>query len=205
LGVGIQPVTSDLAASLGLKDVRGVLVNSVSPGEPGAKAGLRPGDVILKLNGKDVNDPNTLRNEIARTAPETDVTLTVNRNGREQDIHARLAELTPDATQPGSKAGQNGGANGSKLGIAVAPLTPENNADLGLPPGTQGLLIQSVDPAGPAAQAGLQVGDVIQEVNRQKVKTVDDVQSALRSSGNRPPLLLVNRNGKTFFVPVPLS
>ncbi|MBV8907123.1 MAG: Do family serine endopeptidase, partial [Acidobacteriia bacterium] len=108
LGVGIQPVTSDLAASLGLKDVRGVLVNSVSPGEPGAKAGLRPGDVILKLNGKDVNDPNTLRNEIASTAPETDVTLTINRNGMEQDIHARLAELTSEAAQPGSKGGQNG-------------------------------------------------------------------------------------------------
>src|SRR5215831_20550131 len=75
LGIGIQPVTSDLASSLGLKDVRGVLVNSVTPGGPGEKAGLKTGDVIVRLNGKDVNDPNTLRNEIAAAAPGADVTL----------------------------------------------------------------------------------------------------------------------------------
>src|SRR5579871_4341917 len=90
LGVGIQGVTSDLAAGLGLKAVRGVLINSVTPGGPGDKAGLKTGDVILKLNGKDVNDTNVLRNEIAATAPGTDVTLTILRNGNQQDVHVKL-------------------------------------------------------------------------------------------------------------------
>jgi serine protease Do len=203
LGVGIQSVTSDLAASMGLKEVHGVMVNSVNPGGPGDKAGLKAGDVILKLNGQEVDDPNALRNEISSTAPGTTVTLTVVRNGTQQDMRATLGELTPEQ----EKAAQSGGGapSGSKLGISVAPLDADTARQLGLPATTQGLVIQSVDPSGPAAQAGLEAGDVIQEVNRQKVRSVDDMQRALQASGNRPPLLLINRNGQTVFVPVPLS
>ncbi len=202
LGVGIQAVTSDLASSLGFKGVRGVLVNSVSPGGPGDKAGLKPGDVIVKLNGKDVNDPNTLRNDIAGSAPGTEVTLTIERNGAEQDVHAKLGELTAQT----AGGGQGGGTpSAGKLGISVAPMNADTARQLGLPPATQGLVIESVDPGGPAAQAGLQSGDVILEVNRQKVNSVADMQRVLAASGNRPPLLLVNRNGQTIFVPVPLS
>ncbi len=203
LGVGIQSVTSDLAASLGLKGVRGVLVNSVSPGGPGDKAGLKPGDVIVRLNGKDVNDPNTLRNDIASTAPGTEITLTIDRNGTEQDVHAKLGQLTAQAASGGVQGG--GAPSGAKLGITVAPMNPDTARQLGLPPATEGLAIESVDPGGPAAQAGLQSGDVILEVNRQKVRSVADMQRALAASGNRPPLLLINRNGQTIFVPVPLS
>jgi serine protease Do len=203
LGVGIQPVTSDLASSLGLKEVRGVLVNSVNSGGPADKAGIKSGDVILKLNGKDVNDPNTLRNEVAGTAPGTEVTLTIERNGMQQDIRAKLAELTPEAA---TAAAQSGGAqSGEKLGISVAPMNGDTARQLGLPANTQGLAVENVDPAGPAAQAGLQAGDVIVEVNRQKVRSADDLRRALAASGNRPPLLLINRNGQTIFVPVPLS
>jgi Do/DeqQ family serine protease len=203
LGVGIQPLTSDLAASLGLKDVRGILVNSVTPGGPGEKAGLKPGDVILKLNGKDVNDPNTLRNEIASTAPGTEVTLTIERNGIEQDIRAKLGELPPEAARVAGH--QEAEQSGARLGVGVAPLNPQTAAQLGLPSTTQGLVVESVDPGGPAAVAGLQPGDVIMEVNRQKAHTPEDMQRALGASGNRPPLLLINRNRQTLFVPVPLS
>jgi len=203
LGVGIQPVTSDLAPSLGLKDVRGVLVNSVTSGGPADKAGVKSGDVILKLNGKDVNDPNTLRNEIAGTAPGTDVTLTINRNGMQQDVRAKLAELTPDAANAAAQGG--GTEGGTKLGISVAPMNGETARELGLPPNSQGLVIEMVDPAGPAAQAGLQAGDVIVEINRQKIRSVSDLQRALAASGNRPPLLLVNRGGQTIFIPVPVG
>ena len=204
LGVGIQPLTSDLASSLGLKDVRGVLVNSVTPGGPGEKAGLKPGDVILKLNGNDVNDPNTLRNEIAGTAPGTDVTLAIERNGMQQDIRAKLGELTPQAARAAGQ-GQGAGPGGARLGVGVAPLDPQTAAQLRLPSTTQGLVVELVDPGGPAALAGLQPDDVILEVNRQRVRTPDDMQRALGASGNRPPLLLINRNRQTLFVPVPLS
>jgi serine protease Do len=82
-------------------------------------------------------------------------------------------------------------------------MTPDLAAQLGLPRGTQGLVIQDLDPSGPAAQAGLQMGDVIEQVNRQSVRTPEDMQKALQNSGSRPPLLLVNRGGQTIFVPVP--
>jgi serine protease Do len=204
LGIGIQSLTSDLASGLGLKDVRGVLVNSATPGGPGDKAGLKPGDVIVKLNGKDVNDPNILRNQIAATAPGTEVTLTIVRNGMQQDIRAKVGELTPEAGRPNGQS-QGGAQRGVNLGIEVAPVSPQTAAQLGLAPSTQGLVVESVDPGGPAAQAGVQEGDVIQEVNHQKVRTPDDMQRALGASGNRPPLFLINRKGQTVFVAVPSS
>src|SRR5207302_8442748 len=88
-GVGVQAITGELAASLNLKDTRGVLINSVEPGGPADKAGLRPGDVITAINGTPAEDPNTLRNKIASTPPGTEVTLTVLRDGRAQQVQVR--------------------------------------------------------------------------------------------------------------------
>ena len=204
LGVSIQPVTSNLAASLGLKQVQGILVNSVNPGGPADKAGLKMGDVILKLNGKDTNDPNQLRNEIAGDAPGTEVALTILRDGRQQDVRVRLGELTPQNLQAQNQQ-QGGQENTSRLGITVVPLTPDLARQLGVRAGTQGLVVQSVDPSGPAAQAGLQQGDVILQVNRQPVRSGDDMRRALQASNGRPPLLLISRQGQTVFVPVPLQ
>ncbi len=203
LGVGIQQVTSDIAQSMGLKQVRGVLVNSVTSGGPADKAGIKTGDVILQLNGKDVTDSNSFRNQIAGTPPGTEVTLTIQRDNAEQQVRARLGELTPESARAG--AGQGGGNQGGRLGITVAPLTPDLAAQLNLPRGTQGVVIQSVDPNGPAAQAGLQAGDVIQQVNRQPVRSPEDIRGLLAKSGDRSPLLLINRGGQTIFVAVPLS
>jgi S1-C subfamily serine protease len=96
LGVGIQEITSDLAKSLGLRDARGVLVNSVDPDGPAERAGIRTGDIITAVNGIRVNDANTLRNHIAGTAPDTEITVQILRDGREQEVHARLSELPTD-------------------------------------------------------------------------------------------------------------
>ena len=204
LGIGIQALTSDLASGLGLKDVRGVLVNNVTAGGPGDQAGLKPGDVIVKLNGKDVNDPNTLRNQIAGSAPGTEVTLTILRNGMQQDIRAKVGELTSEAARPNGQ-GPGGGQGGVNLGIEIAPINPQTAAQLRLPAGMQGVVVVSVDPGGQAAMAGLEAGDIIQEVNHQKVRTPDDMQRAIGASGNRPPVLLINRMGQTLFVAVPSS
>lgn len=204
LGVGIQPLTSDLAGGLGLKEVRGVLINSVTAGGPADKAGIKMGDVILKLNGKDVNDTNELRNTIAGTAPGTGVTLTILRDGKQQDVRVTLGELTAETARASEQQG-GGGESTSRLGITVVPLTPDLANQLGIRRGTQGLVIQDVDPSGPAAQAGLQAGDVIEQVNRQPVRSPADMRRALQSAGNRPPLLLINRGGQTIFVPVPLQ
>ena len=205
LGVGIQPLTSELAKSMGLKEVRGVLVNSVVPGGPADKAGIKTGDVILQFNGKDVNDPNVLRNEVAGTAPGADITLTILRDGSQQQIHVREGELT--AHNASGEAGGGGNAAGApRLGLSLVPLTPNLAAQLGIARSTQGLVVQEADPSGPAAQAGIQVGDVIQQVNRQPVRTTDDVRRALgKADGGPPPLLLINRNGQSAFVTVPLQ
>jgi len=204
LGVGIQPVTSDLASSLGLKEARGVIVNSVTAGGPSEKAGIKTGDVILEFNGKGVNDSNVLRNEVAATEPGTEVTLTILRNGNRQPVKVRLGTLTPESAQ--AAEGQGGGEQGAgKLGITVEPLTPDIAQQLRLRRGTEGVVVDSVDPGGPAAQVGIQNGDVIQEVNRQPVRSSSELREALRKSGDRPPLLLINRGGQTVFIPVPLG
>jgi serine protease Do len=204
LGVGIQPVTSDIASSLGLKEAKGVLINSVTSGGPAEKAGVKTGDVILKFNGKDVNDANVLRNEVAANEPGSDVTLTILRGGNQQDLKVKLGTLTPESAQAteGSGGGEPGGG---KLGVTVAPLTPELAQQLGVRRGTTGVVVDSVDPGGPAAQAGIQSGDLIQEVNRQAVRSPSELRDALAKSGNRPPLLLVNRGGQAVFVSVPLG
>ncbi len=208
MGVSVERVDSAIAQNYGLKETRGIIISSVTPGGAADKAGLKQGDIVLQLNGKDVNDTNVFRNEIAATPPGTEVTLTIWRNNAQQQIRVRLSEWSAEAVgaeQQGGGGGGGGGRTSSRLGITVEPLTPDLAAQLRLRPGTQGVVIDDVDPSGPAAQAGLQQGDVIQQVNRQPVRTPDDVRNALQRSGNRSPVLLVNRGGQTSFVTIPLE
>jgi len=208
LGVTIQQLTPELASGLGLKENKGVLVSGVQPGGPAEKAGLHSSDVILQVNGKDVNDSNELRNDIAAMGPGTDVTLTILRNGNRQEMHVRLAELTSEnarATEEQGGGGPGGGAGGARLGIELTPLTPDLARQIGVPRGEQGVVVSSVDQGGPAAQAGLQEGDVIEQVNRQPVRTPADVQSALGKSGGNPALMLINRQGQKLYAAVPLG
>lgn len=203
LGVGIQKVTSDIAASLGLQNVQGVIVNSVTPNSPADRAGVRQGDIITSFNGSPVTDSNELRNKVAGTAPGTEVALTVLRDGHEQQLRASLSELnaTTAENEPGNK--ENGGSSTGRgaLGLGVEPLTPELAAQLKVRDVT-GLAVMSVDPTSAAAEAGIQQGDVIEQINHQPVRTAADVMPALRRSGSRPALLLVNRGGQTFYAAV---
>lgn len=203
LGVTVQYINSDLAASLGMKQVQGVLINNVTPGGPADHAGLKSGDVILDLNGTPINDVNTLRNRVASAGPGADVALTILRNGNQQQVHVKLGEFKPQGATTG---GGTGGAESpsGKLGVSVQPLTADLAGQLGLPKTVQGLAVAGVDPNGPAASAGIQAGDVIQQVNHQPVRSVDELRSALQKSGGRPALLLINRKGQTIFVAVPL-
>ena len=209
LGVIVQTVTSDIAQSLDMKDVRGVIVGTVQPGSAAERAGLKQGDVIVALNDQPVNDSNSLRNRVASTPPNSDVNLTVVRDGREQQLKATLGEFKPPAERGDENAGDgagNGGASTGKLGVSVEPLTPQIAQQLDLPAGKQGVVVSEIDPAGPAADAGLQRGDVIEQVNRQPVRSAADVTAALARSGARPVLLLVTRvtrgQANTLFVTV---
>lgn len=205
LGVIVQPVTSDIAQAMELKEIRGVIINQVQSGSAADAAGLKQGDVILALNGAAVSDSNELRNRIAATQPGTDVTLDVLRDGRQQQLHAKLGEYKAPAAQ-GERAdandGEGGGASSGKLGIAVEPVTPEIARQLQLKPGETGVVVGDVDPSGPAADAGIAQGDVIEQINRQPVRSAADVASALARAGSRPVLLLVNRRGQTVFLTV---
>jgi len=202
IGITVEPVTSDVAGGLGLKQPRGILIRSVTDGGAGAKAGLKPGDVILQLNGKDVNDTNDFRNTVAAMGPNADVALTLWRDAAQIQMRVKLGEWM-DQTAAAPQGG--GGETGGKLGITVTPLTPDLASQLRLRRGTQGVVVTQVDPEGAAAQAGIESGDVIQEVNRQVVKNPGDVLNALRKTNNNTAVLLVNRGGETIFVPVPLQ
>src|SRR6185369_205595 len=191
LGISVTRVTSDLAASLGMPDAKGVIVNSVRAGSAAEKAGLRQGDVITALNDAAVSDTNAFRNRVASNGPGSTVTLTVLRDNREQKITATLDEFSEQTARAENQGegGQNPRAGGGKLGVSVAPLTPEIAQELQLKAGTTGVVVESVDPAGPAIEAGIQRGDVIQEVNRQPVKSPDDLRAAIEKNGTRPALL----------------
>jgi len=199
LGVTVQPVTSDLASSLGLSDVRGALISSVQHGGPADRAGVQRGDVILALNGSPVADSNALRNQIANTEPGSEVTLTILHDKREQQIHAKLAALP--ASRKIAAADNTSNGNTGELGISVQPLTPELASRLRLPI-AQGLVVTDVDELGAAADAGIREGDVVVEANRQPVRALTDLQPTIQNIGSKPLLLLINRGGNTVFVTV---
>jgi serine protease Do len=202
LGVGIQAMTSDLARSLGLREIRGVLVNAVDAGGPADRAGIRSGDVITAINGDAVDSANALRNRVAGTRPGTEITVSLLRDNKEQQVRARLAELSADTNSPASTDGP--GSQREQLGMTVEPLTPDWASRLGLDRTVKGVVVTDVDPAGAAAEAGIQEQDVITEVNQQAVRSASDLRSALRRSDSRPALLLVHRDGRSLFLAVRL-
>ena len=206
LGISVTRVTSDLAVGLGMSEAKGVIVNSVQAGSAAERAGLRQGDVITAINDSPVSDTNAFRNKVASNGPGAEVTLTVLRDNKEQKIRATLGEFNEE-TARSENQDESGGPNprsggGGKLGISVEPLTPDIAQELQLKPGTTGVVVDSVDPAGPAVEAGIQRGDVIQEVNRQPVKSAEDLRAAIEKNGGKPALLLLNRRGQTAFVAV---
>jgi Do/DeqQ family serine protease len=197
LGVTIQPVTSDLAASLQLAKVGGALVNDVQTGSAADRAGIRRGDAIVALNGQDIADTNELRNRIAQLGPDASVELTVVRNGEMQTVKATLEAL------PSNTAARNTDtpADERTAGLVVEPLTPQRARQMGLSDNS-GLLVTSVSPDGPAAEAGIRTGDVIRQVDGQTLSSADELRRAL-SGGDRPALVLVRRGDQSIFVPLP--
>ena len=205
LGIVVQPLTEDIAATLGLSSAKGVIVSQVQPGSAAERAGLRQADVITALNGNEVVDPNSFRNEIAGTQPGSTVTLRIVRGGSERELRATLGEFVPERAAARSENNDSPNippSNDGRLGLAVQPLTPELARQLGVGNDTQGVVVMRVDPAGPAAAAGISQGDVIEQVNQQPVRSVEDVRAALERSGSGPVLLLVNHRGTRLFVTV---
>jgi len=200
LGVTVQGVTSDLAASLGLKSVGGAIISSVAPGSAAERAGLKRNDVIQSFDGAPVTDSNSLRNRVANTAPGSKATVVVVRDGSEKSFTVTLDEA--EGKRAERVDGPAAGDNNAALGIAVQPLTPERAAALGASKDTRGLVVEQVTEDGRAAEAGLAQGDIIQEVNRRPVQNIEELRSAVRSASDKPLLLLINRQGRDLFVTV---
>ncbi|OAF02881.1 serine peptidase [Bradyrhizobium centrolobii] len=203
LGVQVQPVTSDIADSLGLKEARGAIVDNPQDGSPAAKAGIEAGDVITAVNGTAVKDSRDLARTIGTMAPGSSVKLDVWHKGESKTVPLALGEV-PNERQ--AKATTDGkvqpDAGTPRLGLSLAPAGEVKGA------GQKGVVVTEVDPQGPAAQRGIQTGDVILNVGGKAVANVGDVRSELmqaKSSGKRSVLLQVKSADATRFVAVPLA
>jgi Do/DeqQ family serine protease len=200
LGVTVQGVTSEMAESLGLKDVNGVIIGSVMAGSAAERAGLKRGDIIRAFNGQPVRDTNALRNRVADVTPGSTVEVTIVRDGGEERVRVDLDEARIDAVAKQGDPSESGEMRG--LGVAVAPTTPELAARYGLSKELDGLVVEEVRPDGRGADAGLQAGDVIVEANRHAVASVDELRTAVQKAKDHPLLLLVERQGRSFFMTV---
>jgi Do/DeqQ family serine protease len=204
LGVMIQNITPDLATALKLSKTNGALIGNVDPDGPAAKAGLQSGDVIVQVNGKPVEDSRELRLMMSEMAPGSQINLRVLHDGQGRDVTVTLGEL-PVKDMTSSTLRQKSAPpepSQPRLGIAVTELTPELAEHLSLPKTTKGVVIADIEEGSPASEAGLQIGDVIQEVNRQPVKSASDLSAAIEKSGGKPIVLLINRRGETAFIPI---
>jgi serine protease Do len=200
LGVSIQEVTPAIAKAIGLNGPEGALVSEVSPNSPAQRAGLQSGDVILSMNGTPVAESNQLRMNVSMMSPGQTVHLKVFRNGQTSEITAQVGELPGKKVERASReTGQP--ENQALEGVSVENLDAQTARQVGVPANTRGVVVTEVDPASPAASAGLKEGDVIQEVNHHAVTNSEDLSSALRKA-NGESLLLVNRGGNKLYMAV---
>jgi serine protease Do len=196
LGILPQDVTPSLAKAFGVSQTAGALVGEVTPDSPAARGGLKQGDIITQVNGQPVSDANQLRLKVGMMAPDANVTLKVMRDGRIEDVTVKLGEF-PSKEE---RASANQGAPAENaLGMSVETLTPDTAEQLNLSPSTKGVVVDQVDSSGRAAEAGLERGDVIEQVNHRPVKDAQEFSQAVRNS-SEPVLLLVDRDGATMFL-----
>ncbi|POZ61929.1 DegQ family serine endoprotease [Chromobacterium alticapitis] len=196
LGINIQEVTQELAQSFGLPRPAGALVVRVDPKGPAARAGLQPGDIILKMNSQAIDSSKDLPMLVGSLGPGTKIKLVVWRKGFEKTMEATLVEQAPDNennAKPASGETPQGYQFG-KLGLTLSELTSEQRADLGI---RGGLLIQKSQ--GPAARSGLQPGDIIMGLNQNDITSITAFEKALASSGGHAALL-VKRGDSVLFI-----
>ncbi len=202
LGVQIQPVTPGIADSLGLKKAAGAMVDEPQSDSPAAKAGIKSGDVIIAVNGTPVKDARDLARTIGMMAPDSSIKVDLIRQGEQKTVSLTIG------TMPNGQQAVNAGQNAQPesgvphLGLQVAPAQDVSGA------GNQGVVVTGVDPDGPAAEQGLQTGNVILDVGGKAVANAGDVRQALveaKAQGKHDVLMRVKMGDATRFVAVPLG
>jgi len=193
LGVQIQPVTQDIAESLGLKDAKGAIVADVTEDSPALKAGLKSGDVILKVDGKDIADARELARKVAQLVPGKDVPVSIVRNGKPMDLSVRIGVMPTDQKMASTEGAAQSGSL-AVLGLTVAPA--QDGA---------GATITEVAPGSVAEDRGLKPGDTILEVAGQEVHGPGDVKDALKAAGKKRVLMLVRSGDSQRFVALPAN
>jgi len=203
LGVYVQPVTAELARAFNLADQSGALLGGVSPGTPADRAGLRAYDVITHFDGKKLTDSRHLRLMVAQTRPNTTVSVQYLREGKEMTTNVTLGELTPEqAAAPGPKRGSTT-VKGNALaleGVEVADLDSRLRLQFGIPSETEGALVVNVAPGTSAYEAGLRAGDIILEINHQKVRNARDAVELSSKVKDRALMRIWSKNGSRFLV-----
>ncbi len=200
LGVQIQPVTEDIAQSLGLSDAKGALISQPQENSPAETANLKSGDVITKVDGVTVEDARDLARKIGNMEPDTKVALTVVRDGKERNIRVTLGEMKNDQPRRVLSQNEQSGQNLEKLGLGVAPASSVEGA------GEEGIVVTDVDPTGPAADVGIQVGDVILKIGDKDISSAKELQQALGAAldkGRSKALALIKHGDNQRYVALP--
>ncbi|UYY76086.1 Do family serine endopeptidase [Sphingomonas sp. R1] len=221
LGIAMQDLTKDLAAGFGLPSDRGTLVARVEPGQPAEKAGIKQGDVIVRVNGKDVTPEQTLSYIVSNVAPGTRIPVELIRDGKRQTVNVTVATRPPEEQlaqfDPNDQDGAQGddGDDGSSptgpaaaLGVGVTPLTPQIARQIGVDPSMGGVVILGVNPSSDAAGKGLQRGDVIVSANQQPVRTGADLSkivAAAKAAGRKQVVLFIQRKNVGNYIPVGIA
>ncbi|MFL5275520.1 MAG: Do family serine endopeptidase [Myxococcales bacterium] len=208
LGVQPQAITADMVDQLGLKSTRGALIAEVVRQGPAEKAGLKPGDVVIGLNGKPVTDPNQFQRDVGSVGPGQTAKIEVMREGKTRTFDVKLAQRPEEVEVAERSPGQSEEeqSKGDVLGVRVQNLTPELAQRARVDEGTTGVVVMDVAQDSPAATAGIEPGDVIVEMNRQPIKTVDDYKKALsRLKRGSSALLRVKQGQSASYVTVKLK
>lgn len=196
IGVSVQSMTPEIAQAFGLKETRGSLVAEVVPGGPADAAGIKRGDVIVSVDGNEIKKISDLPLFVAETPVEKTVNVKIIRDSKELTLAVKVAETPADTTPAASQVSPEG------LGLTVQSITPQVMNELHLKE-KSGIVVVNVYPGSPVDDAGIQVGDVVKEVNRITIKDLNDYNSAVKKSGtNKPLLVLVKRGTQTFYVTI---
>ncbi|WP_454700376.1 DegQ family serine endoprotease [Agrobacterium burrii] len=212
IGVQIQPVTPDVANAIGLATPEGALVAKVEASTPAGRAGIKTGDVITALGGQAIKSPRDLSRMVADLSPGQKEHVTVWRQGETKDLLLTVGGNDGQSAQASPDNGQQKGDTSSQalpmIGIGLADITPAIREALNLPQDEKGTIVESVTPSKPAAEAGLQAGDVIVSVNQTAVKSAADAKAAIAQAGKagrKSVLLLIQRGDSQTYVAVPFA